>query len=171
MKSTAVVFNNPKQLSLQSLELPELQAGQVEVAVQFSGISTGTERMLWDGSMPAFPGLGYPLVPGDETVARVIRNGPGCQLDIGQRVFVPGSSCFQGVKSLFGGAASRLVVAQNRVAVAQDHLPERAVLLALASTAKANDFLASMYFLDDMYKRPNCKCATSKLVSKPMAVL
>ena len=47
MKSQAVVFNSPKQLSLQALDLPELQTGQIEVAVEFSGISTGTERMLW----------------------------------------------------------------------------------------------------------------------------
>ena len=65
MSAQAVVFNNPRSLSLQTLDLPELQAGQLEVAVEYSGISTGTERMLWDGSMPAFPGLGYPLVPGD----------------------------------------------------------------------------------------------------------
>jgi myo-inositol-1(or 4)-monophosphatase len=37
-------------------------------AVLHSGISTGTERLLWDGTMPPFPGLGYPLVPGYETV-------------------------------------------------------------------------------------------------------
>ena len=55
MRSQAVVFNSPKQLSLQALDLPELQAGQLDVAVEYSGISTGTERMLWDGSMPPFP--------------------------------------------------------------------------------------------------------------------
>ena len=32
--------------------------------VEWSGISTGTERLLWSGRMPPFPGLGYPLVPG-----------------------------------------------------------------------------------------------------------
>ncbi|MBU3647448.1 MAG: chlorophyll synthesis pathway protein BchC, partial [Limnohabitans sp.] len=48
MKSQAVVFNSPKQLSLKALDLPELQDGQLEIAVEFSGISTGTERMLWD---------------------------------------------------------------------------------------------------------------------------
>ena len=73
MKSQAVVFNSPRHLSLQALDLPELQAGQLDVAVEFSGISTGTERMLWDGSMPPFPGMGYPLVPGYETVGRVVR--------------------------------------------------------------------------------------------------
>ncbi len=53
MKSTAVVFDRPKKLSLQALELPNIEAGQVEVAVQYSGISTGAERMLSDGSMSA----------------------------------------------------------------------------------------------------------------------
>jgi 3-hydroxyethyl bacteriochlorophyllide a dehydrogenase len=131
----AIVFQSPQHLSVRGLDLPAPGVGEAEVEVEFSGISTGTERLLWDGSMPAFPGLGYPLVPGDETVARVIRTGPQCQLSVGQRVFVPGSSCFQDVKSLFGGAASRLVVPQNRVVVVQDHLQERAVLLALAATA------------------------------------
>jgi 3-hydroxyethyl bacteriochlorophyllide a dehydrogenase len=135
MKSHAVVFNSPKQLSLQALELPELQAGQLEVAVEFSGISTGTERMLWDGSMPPFPGMGYPLVPGYETVGRVVRSTTESALEVGQRVFVPGANCFTGVKSLFGGAASRLVVPAQKVMPVADHLGPQAVLLALAATA------------------------------------
>ena len=135
MKSTAVVFNNPKELSLKTLDLPELQEGQVEVAVQFSGISTGTERMLWDGSMPAFPGMGYPLVPGYETVGRVIKAHAGAKLKEGQTVFVPGANCFTGVRSLFGGAASRLVVSDQKALPVADHLGSEAVLLALAATA------------------------------------
>ena len=135
MKSQAVVFNNPKQLSLRTLELPPLQEGQLEVAVEFSGISTGTERMLWDGSMPPFPGMGYPLVPGYETVGRVVRSAADSDLQPGQRVFVPGANCFTGVKSLFGGAASRLVVTAHKVMPVADHLGPQAVLLALAATA------------------------------------
>jgi 3-hydroxyethyl bacteriochlorophyllide a dehydrogenase len=135
MKSTAVVFNNPKELSLKTLDLPELQEGQVEVAVQFSGISTGTERMLWDGSMPAFPGMGYPLVPGYETVGRVTKAHEGAKLKEGQTVFVPGANCFTGVRSLFGGAASRLVVSDQKALPVADDLGSEAVLLALAATA------------------------------------
>ena len=137
MKALAVVFNHPRELSLQSLPLPELQDDQLEVAVEYSGISTGTERMLWDGSMPAFPGMGYPLVPGYETVGRVVRSGSKSTLAPGQTVFVPGANCFSdsGVRSLFGGAASRLVVAQQKVLPVADHLGPQAVLLALAATA------------------------------------
>ena len=45
----------------------------VVVEIEWSGISTGTERLLWSGRMPPFPGMGYPLVPGYESVGRVVR--------------------------------------------------------------------------------------------------
>ncbi len=137
MNAQAVVFLHPRELSLQSLALPALEDGQIEVAVDYSGISTGTERMLWDGSMPAFPGMGYPLVPGYETVGRVVRAGAQSTLAPGQTVFVPGANCFggSGVRSLFGGAASRLVVQQQKVLPVSETLGPQAVLLALAATA------------------------------------
>jgi 3-hydroxyethyl bacteriochlorophyllide a dehydrogenase len=135
MKAHAIVFQQPRQLALQALELPALGSGQLEVEVEFSGISTGTERLLWDGSMPPFPGMGYPLVPGYETVGRVRRAGQDTTLLEGQRVFVPGAQCFEGVRSLFGGAASHLVVPEARTVAVQEDLGDQAVLLALAATA------------------------------------
>ena len=54
----AIVFDAPQQLSVQTLEIKVFEANDIEVDVTFSGISTGTERLLWDGSMPPFPGLG-----------------------------------------------------------------------------------------------------------------
>jgi bacteriochlorophyllide a dehydrogenase len=45
----------------------------VVVDVEWSGISTGTERLLFTGRMPPSPGMGYPLVPGYESVGRVRR--------------------------------------------------------------------------------------------------
>ena len=107
----------------------------MEVAVQYSGISTGTERMLWDGSMPPFPGMGYPLVPGYETVGQVVKAHAGAKLKEGQTVFVPGANCFTGVRSLFGGAASRLVVSDQKILPVSNHLGSDAVLFALAATA------------------------------------
>jgi 3-hydroxyethyl bacteriochlorophyllide a dehydrogenase len=135
MQSQAIVFKEPRQLCLQSLELAEMAEGQIQVAVEYSGISTGTERLLWDGSMPAFPGMGYPLVPGYESVGRVVKASDSATLAVGQRVFVPGASCLQGVRSLFGGTASQLVVNQDRVVPVEDRIGANAVLLALAATA------------------------------------
>lgn len=135
MKADAIVFQSPCNLSVQSLDLRSLGDGDVEVEVAYSGISTGTERLLWDGSMPPFPGMGYPLVPGYETVGRVVRTQGDCKLAIGDHVFVPGSYSFEGVHNLFGGAGSRLVVQASRV-VRLDAAPDASmVLLALAATA------------------------------------
>ena len=138
MNAAAIVFQQPCQLSVRSLPLRAAQPGDVEVQVEYSGISTGTERLLWDGSMPPFPGMGYPLVPGYETVGRVVRvhgDLTGRQAPaLGDRVFVPGSYSFEGVHNLFGGAGSHLVVPASRVVVIQNQGPD-AVLLALAATA------------------------------------
>ncbi|MDP3235828.1 MAG: chlorophyll synthesis pathway protein BchC [Myxococcales bacterium] len=134
--TTAVVFQGPERLELRRLALNVPTADQVVVDVEWSGISTGTERLLWSGTMPPFPGLGYPLVPGYESVGRVVEAGPGASLKVGERVFVPGANCFGDVKGLFGGAAARLVVPASRVTRVDEALGERAVLLALAATAQ-----------------------------------
>ena len=130
----AIVFVAPQQLSVQTLEIKAFEANDIEVDVTFSGISTGTERLLWDGSMPPFPGLGYPLVPGYETVGIVSKVGEGSSVQIGDHVFVPGSYTFQGVKNIFGGAGSRLVVPHDRAVKVSADLGPKAVLLALAAT-------------------------------------
>lgn len=130
----AIVFEAPRQLSVRTLELKAFEPGDVEVEVSFSGISTGTERLLWDGTMPPFPGLGYPLVPGYETVGTVVRAGQGGEVAVGETVFIPGSYSFQGVRNIFGGAGSRLIVPHDRVVRVQSELGPKAVLLALAAT-------------------------------------
>jgi 3-hydroxyethyl bacteriochlorophyllide a dehydrogenase len=135
MFAPAVVFQNPKSLQILELALPDLGPSDVEVQVEFTGISTGTERLLWDGTMPAFPGMGYPLVPGYETVGRVVRAGAQASLTEGTRVFVPGSQCFKDARNLFGGSAARLVVPSARAMPIADHLAERGALFALAATA------------------------------------
>jgi 3-hydroxyethyl bacteriochlorophyllide a dehydrogenase len=53
---------------------------------------------------------------------------------VGSHVFVPGSYSFQGVRNIFGGAGSRLVVPHGRVVRVAPELGPRAVLLALAAT-------------------------------------
>ncbi|MGF1474571.1 MAG: chlorophyll synthesis pathway protein BchC [Geminicoccaceae bacterium] len=135
MDALAVVIQAPGELGLRTVGLVPPSDGDVVVGVEWSGISTGTERLLWSGRMPAFPGMGYPLVPGYETVGRVIDAGAGSALVPGQRVFVPGARCYADVRGLFGGAAARLVVPEERVTPVDEGLGENAVLLALAATA------------------------------------
>ena len=132
----AVVIEGPERLALDRLALQSPADDDIVVATEWSGISTGTERLLWSGTMPPFPGMGYPLVPGYESVGRITAVGRNVAArHIGERVFVPGARCFGEVRGLFGGAASQLVVPAARVTPVDESLGERAVLLALAATA------------------------------------
>jgi bacteriochlorophyllide a dehydrogenase len=135
MDTTAVVFTNPGQLSLQKLPLALPDAPHAIVDVAFSGISTGTERLLWTGDMPNFPGMGYPLVPGYETVARVAKTPQGFGLAEGDLVYVPGANCYGPVRGLFGGAAKRIAIQPQKLVKLNEKLGENATLLALAATA------------------------------------
>ncbi|MEJ2534170.1 MAG: chlorophyll synthesis pathway protein BchC [Gammaproteobacteria bacterium] len=135
METQAVIFRQPRKLELGRVALSDPGPGEVLVDVSWSGISTGTERLLWTGDMPPFPGMGYPLVPGYETVGRVRRAGPDCTLDEGAMVFVPGARCFGEIRGLFGGAAARLVVPEDKALPVNESLGDRATLLALAATA------------------------------------
>jgi bacteriochlorophyllide a dehydrogenase len=135
MDTTAVVFDAPGRLTLQRLALTPPDESHAIVDVEVSGISTGTERLLWTGDMPHFPGMGYPLVPGYETVGRVGRAPKGSNLSEGDLVFVPGANCYGPVRGLFGGAAKRIAIAPAKLTKIEDKLGETGTLLALAATA------------------------------------
>ena len=135
MNTLAVVIESPEQLVLSRLDLSPATDEDVVVDIEWSGISTGTERLLWSGRMPQFPGMGYPLVPGYESVGRVTSAGARSGGRIGARVFVPGAKCFGDVRGLFGGAAARVVVPGARTVAIHEDLGEQGVLLALAATA------------------------------------
>lgn len=131
MNALAVVLNAPLDLTLRSLVLDPVGADDVVVDIDFSGVSAGTERLLWSGAMPPFPGMGYPLVPGYESVGRIA----GGARD-GERVFVPGARCFGPVHGLFGATASRVIVPTARAMSLGDIAGDHGILLALAATAQ-----------------------------------
>jgi 3-hydroxyethyl bacteriochlorophyllide a dehydrogenase len=135
MNAHAILLHEPGRLSLAELELNAPTADDVVVDIAWSGISTGTEKLLWSGRMPAFPGMGYPLVPGYESVGRVVEAGTESGRAEGQFVFVPGANCYRGARGLFGGASSRVVVAGRKTFPVAEDLGGKAVLLALGATA------------------------------------
>ncbi len=135
MDTLAVVMEEPRRLAMRRLALTPAGPDDVVVEVDVSGISTGTERLLWDGRMPHFPGLGYPLVPGYESIGRVVDAGEAARYRIGQRVFVPGSSNFIDARGLFGGAARTLISPAARTVALPEGLGDEGVLLSLAATA------------------------------------
>jgi 3-hydroxyethyl bacteriochlorophyllide a dehydrogenase len=135
MHTLAILLSAPGKIGLDQVELIPPTAGDLVVDVDFSGISSGTERLLWTGRMPHFPGMGYPLVPGYESVGRVVDAGADARHRIGETVFVPGSTNYVGVRGLFGGSARTLVVPSARVTTIAQNDNSQSVLLALAATA------------------------------------
>lgn len=136
MITDAVTLSGPRLLQVEKVGLKTPVAGDVVVRVRHSGISTGTEKLFWQGTMPPFPGMGYPLVPGYESYGEVVEARGEAGLSVGDHVFVPGANCFDGgVRGLFGGAAGLLVTPAARVAKLDAGYGERGALLALAGTA------------------------------------
>lgn len=135
MQTLAVVLEGPERLSLRTLALNPLKDNDILVEIAWSGISTGTEKLLWTGRMPAFPGMGYPLVPGYESVGRVVDAGVDARARIGEWVFVPGANCYVGARGLFGGSASRVVLPAARALAVPEALGIESILIALAATA------------------------------------
>jgi len=80
--------------------------------------------------------MGYPLVPGYESVGRIVDAGSAARIRMGERVFVPGASCYKDARGLFGGAARRVIVPASRAIPVSETLIEKGVLIALAATAR-----------------------------------
>ncbi|MEM6695953.1 MAG: chlorophyll synthesis pathway protein BchC [Pseudomonadota bacterium] len=137
METRVICLQAPRALRMETLGLSPPGADELVIDIHWSGISTGTEKLFWNGEMPPFPGMGYPLVPGYEAAGEVVEAGAATGMRPGQHVFVPGANCFEpGVHGLFGGAASRLVSAASRVAAVDSSLGSESALLALAATAR-----------------------------------
>jgi 3-hydroxyethyl bacteriochlorophyllide a dehydrogenase len=135
METCAVVLQAPETLEICRLALTPPGAEDVVVDIAWSGISTGTERLLYTGRMPPFPGMGYPLIPGYESVGRIAYVGAQAPGRVGDMVFVPGAKCFGDVRGLFGGAAERVVIPGSKAVPITESIGENGVLLALAATA------------------------------------
>jgi 3-hydroxyethyl bacteriochlorophyllide a dehydrogenase len=86
--------------------------------------------------MPPFPGMGYPLIPGYEAAGEVVEAGADSGYRVGEHVFVPGASCYEGAHGLFGAAAQTLVTKASRVTRIDRGFGAAGALLALAATAR-----------------------------------
>jgi bacteriochlorophyllide a dehydrogenase len=136
VETKAVILTAPGILGLDSVGLVAPTADDLVVNISHSGISTGTEKLFWSGQMPPFPGMGYPLVPGYEAAGEVVEAGVNTAFKVGERVFVPGASCYEGAFGLFGGSAARLITKASRVTRIDAGLGAEGALLALAATAR-----------------------------------
>lgn len=136
MQSRAVVIAEAGRVELQTVKLCEPGPDDVIIETAYTSISAGTERMLLAGAMP-HPMLQLPVVPGYETVGRVVEvgdNAPAALQDAW--VYVGGSMCYEGINAAWGGQSATIITRADRV-VRVDTLPEPrlGVLLALSATA------------------------------------
>lgn len=136
MKETqAVVITKPGEVALQRVTLRPYGSDDVVVQTAYTSISAGTERMLLAGQMP-HPMLTLPVIPGYETVGRIVevgRNVPSTWLD--QWVYVGGAQCYEGINAAWGGQSAHISVPVQRVIPLDGVEPRQGVLLALAATA------------------------------------
>jgi 3-hydroxyethyl bacteriochlorophyllide a dehydrogenase len=135
VQADAILIREPKRVEFSAVALTDPTDTDLVVETAYSGVSTGTEKLFWSGEMPPFPGMGYPLIPGYESVGRVVEAGPEHRHRVGEFVFVPGANCYGEIRGLFGASASRIVVPAARALTIDEGLGERGALLALAATA------------------------------------
>ncbi|WP_287991311.1 alcohol dehydrogenase catalytic domain-containing protein, partial [Acidiphilium sp.] len=88
LDSLAIIIERPFDLSLRRVRLDAPAATDVVVEVAWSGVSTGTEKLIFTGEMPPFPGMGYPLVPGYEATGTIVEAGHAVRGRLGETVFV-----------------------------------------------------------------------------------
>lgn len=131
----AVVIPEPGKVELQDVTLRAPGAGDVVVETVYTSISAGTERMLLAGQMP-HPMLQLPVVPGYETVGRVVEVGADAPADlVGRWVYVGGARCYENVNPAWGGQSAQIITEAERVIPLDDVEPREGVLLALAATS------------------------------------
>lgn len=131
-----VQFARPGAVLLQRASLRPPQEDDVVLRVHHSAISSGTEKLLYTGRMPWFPGLAWPLIPGYEAVGECIAAGPRSGRAVGDWLFAPGGRCHDDAADLFGAASSALVTPGARTVRVPREIGAQGALLALAGTAR-----------------------------------
>ena len=136
MKAKAIVFRGVRQIELCEVSLKPLSSTDVLVETYWSSISTGTEKMAYNGLIPAWPFI-FPFIPGYETVGKIIEAGDHVnQSLIGKFAYVAGSFGYEGVNAAFGGASEYIVCPVESITLL-DNLdnPEFGIALPLGATA------------------------------------
>jgi len=136
MKAKAIVFSGIRQIELCEVSLKPLSSTDVLVETWWSSISTGTEKMAYNGLIPSPPFI-FPFIPGYETVGKIIQVGEHVNESlIGKFAYVAGSFGYEGVNAAFGGASEYIACPVDSITVLDniDH-PESGIALPLGATA------------------------------------
>lgn len=95
MEFPALVFDAPGEVEVRGVEVPDPGVGEVLIRSEYSMVSAGVERAVWQGDS-------FPVVPGYQRVGIVEELGEGVsRLQPGMRV-VAQTSRFEGVTAMWG---------------------------------------------------------------------
>jgi bacteriochlorophyllide a dehydrogenase len=136
MKSKAIVFTGVRQIEFRDVTLKPMTSTDVLVETHWSSISTGTEKMAFNGLIPSPPFI-YPFIPGYETVGKITKAGDHVNESlIGKYAYIAGSFGYTDVNAAFGGA-SRYVVCPIESITVLDGIedPRCGIALPLGATA------------------------------------
>jgi 3-hydroxyethyl bacteriochlorophyllide a dehydrogenase len=137
MKSKAVVFYAPEALELREVELREPGSDDVVIQTYWTSVSAGTEKMLFQGKLPPMQMTSYPVIPGYETVGKIIQRGENVpESALNTFVYVSGSLGYIGVNAAWGGA-SELIVSPFHKTIRVDAMSDISLGLALPLGATA----------------------------------
>ncbi|MCG8343934.1 MAG: alcohol dehydrogenase catalytic domain-containing protein, partial [Chlorobiales bacterium] len=74
MQAKAIVFTGIRQIEVKNVTLKPVSSTDVLIETYWSSISTGTEKMAFEGLIPSPPFI-FPFIPGYETVGKIIEVG------------------------------------------------------------------------------------------------
>ncbi|MEI6846915.1 MAG: chlorophyll synthesis pathway protein BchC [Chlorobiaceae bacterium] len=136
MKAKAIIFSGIQQIALSEVTLKPLSSTDVLVETYWSSISTGTEKMAYNGLIPSPPFI-FPFIPGYETVGKIIKVGRHVNQNlIGKFAYVAGSFGYEGVNAAFGGASEYIVCPVESITVLDNmDNPRSGIALPLGATA------------------------------------
>jgi 3-hydroxyethyl bacteriochlorophyllide a dehydrogenase len=136
MKAKAIVFSGVQHIELCDVTLKPLSSTDVLVETWWSSISTGTEKMAWNGLIPSPPFI-FPFIPGYETVGKIIAVGAHVNDNlIGRFAYVAGSFGYENVNAAFGGASEYIACPVDSLTVLDNiEHPEAGIALPLGATA------------------------------------
>jgi len=136
VKTKAIVFTGIRQIEVSEVQLKPLGSTDVLVETYWSSISTGTEKMAYNGLIPSPPFI-FPFIPGYETVGQITEVGDHVKESlIGKFAYIAGSFGYEGVNAAFGGASQFVVCPVESITILDGiENPQCGIALPLGATA------------------------------------
>lgn len=136
MKAKAIVFTDVRQIEVKEVTLKPVSSTDVLLETCWSSISTGTEKMAFEGLIPSPPFI-FPFIPGYETVGKIKQVGAHVNENlIGKYAYIAGSFGYEDVNAAFGGASACVVCPVESITVLDGiDEPKCGIALPLGATA------------------------------------